>query len=187
MAGQALSGAASGAAAGSALGPWGTAIGAGVGLLGGIMADKASKKASRARAAALEKQALLRIKQGQLQADTIRGQGGMDQTTFATRALSSGSTDRTSLAQSGALTEIANRAEYEAGIAIENAALDAQSLRDDQAAMRRDEKDQTNAAYFNAATSILGTYGSYANTQNAADLQTAKNLGSSPNNYRRPF
>jgi len=167
MASQAVSGAASGAAAGSAFGPWGTAIGGTIGLVGGLMADSAERKRAKARAAALEAQAQRRLLQGNIEAQNAIGQGGMDQTTFASRALSSGAVDRTSLAAGNSLQEIANRAQYEADTALENAKYEADLIRQDASAIQADSKAQSTANYINAASSILDIYGKYSNRQNA--------------------
>jgi len=177
MANQAISGAASGAAAGSAFGPWGTAIGAGIGLAGGLMADSAERKKAKARAAALESQAQRRLLQGDIESKNILGQGGMDQTSFATRALSSGAVDRTSLAAGSSLQEIANRAQADATAALENANYEANLIRQDAQAITADAKSNSTANYFNAAASILDIYGKYSNRSNAAKVANNRDAG----------
>lgn len=170
-----VSGAASGAALGTSVLPgWGTAIGAGVGAFGGMLADKAERKKAAARAAALENQAQRRLMQGEAQAAAIKGQGQMDQTSLATRMLSSGAMTREGMAQDVSLSEIANRAQNESIIAIQNSQYDAQNIRQDIGAMNEDIRASKTASYFDAANSILGTVGKFNEKSMAAELAARK-------------
>jgi len=172
-----LASGASGAAMGSAFGPWGTAIGAGLGVAGGLLSASAEKKAAAAKAAALEKQAQRRLAQGQSQSLAIKGQGQMDQTTQATRMISSGGATRTEAAADSSLAEIANRAQNESVIALQNAEYDAQNIREDINAINQDSRSNQTAAYINAATTILGAAGNYNKNNLAAKyaLQNSSN------------
>lgn len=166
--GNILASGASGAAAGSAFGPWGTAIGAGLGVAGGLMAASAEKKAAAARAASLEKKAQRRLDQGKAQADAIKGQGQMDQTTLATKMISSGGATRSEAASDSSLAEIANRAQNESIVALQNSQYDAQSIREDIDAINQDSKSNQTASYINAASTILGAAGAYKKNDLAA-------------------
>lgn len=169
----AVSGAASGAALGTSVLPgWGTAIGAGLGAISGILSDNAAKKRAQAIAAYKEKQAQRTLDIGKAKANATVGQGQMDQTTLATKMLSTGGATRAEAAADSSLSEIANRAQNEATSIMEQANYDAQNIRDDISAMNQDTKDNTTAGYINAATSILGAYGAYNKNKLAAQLAT---------------
>lgn len=160
MAASVLESTASGAAAGASFGPWGAAIGGAIGLGAGLMGASAAKKAAAARAAALSKQAERRLAKGRQEAMGIKTQGQLSQTSFVADYLSRGGS-REILAQDQGLDEIANRAAYEANIAMEDAQYEAQILRDDVEAVRTNARDTYRASLLEGGLGALSTYAEY--------------------------
>ena len=160
MAASVLESTAGGAAAGASFGPWGAAIGGAIGLGAGLMGASAAKKAAAARAAALSKQADRRLAKGRQEAQSIKTQGQLSQTSFAADYLSRGGS-REILAQDQGLDEIANRATYEAGLAMEDAQYEAQMIRDDVEATRTNARDAYRASLLEGGLGALSTYAEY--------------------------
>ena len=152
---------ASGAATGTAISPgWGTVIGGAVGLTAGLLSASAAKKASAAKAAALSKQAERRLSKGKQEAMSIKTQGELSQTSFAADYLSRGGS-REILAQDQGLDEIANRASYEANLAMEDAQYEAQMIREDVEATRVNARDAYRASLLESGLGALSTYAEY--------------------------
>lgn len=152
---------ASGAATGTAISPgWGTLIGGTVGLTAGLMGASAAKKAAAARAAALSKQAERRLAKGRQEVMGIKTQGQLSQTSFAADYLSRGGS-REILAQDQGLDEIANRATYEASLAMEDAQYEAQMIRDDVEATKANARDAYRSSLLESGLGALSTYAEY--------------------------
>lgn len=129
-----------------------TAIKAGADILGA----KEQSKAANERAAALQQQAKRRLEKSRLQAGSVLAQGQMDQTSYASRLLSSGAVDRSTLASDTSLDEITQRAKLQADLIMEDAEYDANTMRQDAIALGKAAKNAETAAYIGAAGSILG-------------------------------
>lgn len=152
---------ASGALAGGAVGGgYGALAGGAIGLVGGLMGASSAKKAANAKAAALSKQAERRLAKGRQEAMGIKTQGQLNQSTFAADYLSRGGS-REILAQDQGLDEIANRATYEANLAMEDAQYEAQTIRDDAEATKANARDSYRASILESGLGALSTYAEY--------------------------
>lgn len=152
---------ASGAATGATIGGgYGALIGGAIGLGAGLMGASAAKKAAAARAAALSKQADRRLAKGRQEAMGIKTQGQLSQSSFAADYLSRGGS-REILAQDQGLDEIANRATYEANLAMEDAQYEAQMIRDDVEATKANARDTYRASLLEGGLGALSTYAEY--------------------------
>lgn len=137
----------------------------GLQLAGQFMQAQAEKSANKARARALQAQAQRRIDKGTMEANLITSQGGRDQTSLLASRLSSGSSRR-AVAESGALEDIANRAKFEADLALEDAQYEAATLREDAGALQAQNKYNDIAALLGGGSTILGNYYQYKVAQN---------------------
>lgn len=139
-------------------------------LAGQYISGQSEKKANKARAKALSIQAQRRLDKGKLEADLIKAQGGRDQTSLLANRLSSGASRR-AVAESGALEDIASRAQFEADMALEDAQYEAQAIRDDVGAINAQNK------YIDTATILGGTSTVLSNTYNYRAAQNRKGTG----------
>ena len=167
---------ASGAASGAALGggnPYAIAGGAAIGLVTGLLGAKAEKKAQAAKAAALAKQAERRLAKGRQEAMGIKTQGQLNQTSFAADYLSRGGS-REVLAQDMGMDEIANRATYEANIALEDAQYEAQMIREDIDASNANFKSNQRASLLEGGLKALDTYARYDSASEDSKIRKAE-------------
>ena len=139
---------------------WGTLIGGGLSLIAGIEAASRNRKSTNLKAEAFANQAKRRLQKGQMEADSLRTQGMLNQTSYAADFLSRGGS-REVLAQDRGLDEVSNRASFEAQLALEDAAYEAQTLNEDASAMRRNAKDEYRSSILQAGLGALGTYTNY--------------------------
>lgn len=165
---------ASGAAAGASFGgPWGAAIGGAAGLGIGLLGANAEKKAQRAKAAMLAKQAERRLMKGRQEALAIKTQGQLDQTSYAADYLSRGGS-REILAQDMSMDEIANRATYEANLALEDAQYEAQMIREDIDASNANFRSSQRASFLEGGLNALDTYARYDRASEGSDIRKAE-------------
>lgn len=132
----------------------GTALSVGGSLYG---ASNARREADN-RATALKAAASRRLLKGGQEAGLLRTQAKMDQTSYATNRLSSG-TDRETLAQDTSLGAITNRADFMATQALSDAQFDAEQMMTEGSQYQSQAKNATTASWINAGSSILGTLG----------------------------
>lgn len=165
---------ASGAASGTAISPgWGTLIGGAIGLASGLMGASAEKKAQRAKAAALAKQAERRLSKGRQEAMGIKTQGQLNQTSYVSDALSRG-VSRQILSQDMAMDEIANRATYEANLALEDAQYEAQMIREDIDASNANFRSNQRASFLEGGLKALDTYARYDSASEGSKIRKAE-------------
>jgi hypothetical protein len=152
---------ASGAASGAVIGGgYGALAGGVIGLGAGLLGASAAKKAANAKANALSAQANRRLTKGKQEAMGIKTQGQLNQTSFAADYLSRGGS-REILAQDMGMDEIADRATYEANLAMEDAQYEAQMIREDASAIRTNAKNEQRASILEAGLGGLSTYAEY--------------------------
>lgn len=161
-----------GATGASVGGAYGAAAGAAIGLTMDIIGSNKAKKAAAAKAAALRKKADLRLAQGQQEADLSIAQGGANQTTAFAEMLGRGVSRNGSIINMS-LDEIANRAQFSAAQAMQQARADADVYLSDSNDITTNAKDQQMADYIDAGGSLLGAgaagynaqYGKYGSDQ----------------------
>lgn len=167
---------ASGAASGAAMSggnPYAIAGGAAIGLVTGLMGASAEKKAQQAKAAALAKQAERRLFKGRQEAQGIKTQGQLSQTSYMADALSRG-ISREILVQDMGMDEIANRATYEANLAMEDAEYEAQMIREDIDASNANFRSGQRASLLEGGLSALGTYARYQEASGGRETRQAE-------------
>lgn len=167
---------ASGAASGAAMSggnPYAVAAGAAIGLATGLMGASAEKKAQRVKAAALAKQAGRRLAKGRQEAMGIKTQGQLNQTSFAADYLSRGGS-REILAQDMGMDEIANRATYEANLAMEDAQYEAQMIREDIDASNANFRSNQRASFLEGGIRALDTYARYDSASEGSKIRKAE-------------
>lgn len=137
------------------------AVGGGLGAIGDFASGSAARRAADNRATALKAAASRRLEQGKQQADILKAQGQMSQTSEFSSQLGRG-ISREDVFAGGSLMEIANRAKFASDQALEQSQIDANSILQDAQAVEQEGRNAQEAGVYKGIGSILSTAALFA-------------------------
>ena len=123
--------------------------------VGNIAAGSAERRSFDDKASAMRALSQKRQERARAEAANVITQGGLDQTTFASRYLSAGVGDRESLAQDISLIEIMNRAKLEASQILADSEYEANLAEQDAQTLSRQGREAQKIGALKTAGSIL--------------------------------